>query len=89
MGRFIHALGVGNDDIVQNCFSYHMTPAGMMFENGARAVGASVFPAGTGQTELQVRAASEIGVTAYTGTPDFLKVLLDKSDELSIDLGRI
>ena len=89
MGRFIHALGVGNDDIVQNCFSYHMTPAGMMFENGARAVGASVFPAGTGQTELQVRAASEIGVTAYSGTPDFLKVLLDKSDELSIDLGRI
>ena len=89
MGRFIHALGVGNDDIVQNCFSYHMTPAGMMFENGARAVGASVFPAGTGQTELQVRAASEIGVTAYTGTPDFLKVLLDKSDELNIDLGRI
>ena len=89
MGRFIHALGVGKGDIVQNCFSYHMTPAGMMFENGARAVGASVFPAGTGQTELQVRAASEIGVTAYTGTPDFLKVLLDKSDELSIDLGRI
>lgn len=89
MGRFIYALGVGNGDIVQNCFSYHMTPAGMMFENGARAVGASVFPAGTGQTELQVRAASEIGVTAYSGTPDFLKVLLDKSDELSIDLGRI
>ena len=89
MGRFIYALGVGKGDIVQNCFSYHMTPAGMMFENGARAVGASVFPAGTGQTELQVRAASEIGVTAYSGTPDFLKVLLDKSDELSIDLGRI
>jgi phenylacetate-CoA ligase len=41
-------------DIVQNCFSYHMTPAGMIFENGARAVGATVFPAGTGQTELQV-----------------------------------
>ena len=89
MGRFMHALGIGKEDIVQNCFSYHMTPAGMMFENGARAVGASVFPAGTGQTELQVRAASEIGVTAYSGTPDFLKVLLDKSDELSIDLSGI
>ena len=89
MGRFMHALGIGKEDIVQNCFSYHLTPAGMMFENGARAVGASVFPAGTGQTELQVRAASEIGVTAYSGTPDFLKVLLDKSDELSIDLSGI
>ena len=89
LGRFIHALGIGNNDIVQNCFSYHMTPAGMMFENGVKTVGATVFPAGIGQSELQVRAASDIGVTAYTGTPDFLKVLLDKADELNIDLSRI
>ncbi|MAB02266.1 MAG: AMP-dependent synthetase, partial [Rhodobacteraceae bacterium] len=52
-------------------------------------VGATVFPAGIGQSELQVRAASDIGVTAYTGTPDFLKVLLDKADELNIDLSKI
>ena len=89
IGRFIHALGIGNGDIVQNCFSYHMTPAGMMFENGARTVGATVFPAGIGQSELQVRAAADIGVTAYTGTPDFLKVLLDKADELKLDLSRL
>jgi len=89
MGRFIHALGIGNSDIVQNCFSYHMTPAGMMFENGARTVGATVFPAGIGQSELQVRAAADIGVTAYTGTPDFLKVLLDKADDLKLDLSRL
>jgi phenylacetate-CoA ligase len=57
MGRFLHALGIGAGDIVQNCFSYHLVPAGMMFENAARAVGAAVLPAGTGQTELQVRAA--------------------------------
>ncbi len=82
MGRFLHALGIGPDDIVQNCFGYHLTPAGMIFENGARAVGASVVPAGTGQTELQVRAAADIGVTAYAGTPDFLKVILDKAAEM-------
>ncbi|WP_207209173.1 phenylacetate--CoA ligase family protein [Loktanella sp. IMCC34160] len=82
MGRFLHAAGVGAADIVQNCFGYHLTPAGMIFENGARAVGAAVLPAGTGQTELQVRAAADIGTTAYAGTPDYLKVILDKADEM-------
>ena len=86
MGRFLHALGIGAEDIVQNCFGYHPTPAGMIFENGARAVGASVVPAGTGQTELQVRAAADIGVTAYAGTPDFLKVILDKAGEMGESL---
>ncbi len=89
MGRFLHASGIGKDDIVQNCFSYHLTPAGMMFENGAAAVGASVFPAGTGQTELQAQAAADLGVTAYAGTPDYLKVILDKGAEMGLDLSRI
>jgi phenylacetate-CoA ligase len=88
-GRFLHAAGIGSSDIVQNCFSYHLTPAGMMFENGARAVGAKVFPAGTGQTELQVQAAADIGVTAYAGTPDYLKMILDKADEMGVDLSKI
>ena len=86
MGRFLHAAGVGKSDIVQNCFGYHLTPAGMIFESGARAVGATVLPAGTGQTELQARAAHDIGVTAYAGTPDFLKVILDKADQMGLSL---
>jgi phenylacetate-CoA ligase len=89
LGRFLHACGIGEGDIVQNCFGYHLTPAGMMFENGARAVGAAVLPAGTGQTELQVRAAHDVGVTAYAGTPDYLKVILDKAEEMGLDLSRI
>ncbi|HDR28206.1 phenylacetate--CoA ligase family protein [Rhodovulum sp.] len=89
LGRFLHACGIGQDDIVQNCFGYHLTPAGMMFENAARAVGAAVLPAGTGQTELQARAAHDVGVTAYAGTPDYLKVILDKADEMGLDLSRI
>ncbi|WP_172300045.1 phenylacetate--CoA ligase family protein [Pseudoruegeria sp. HB172150] len=84
--RFLHAAGIGPGDIVQNCFSYHMTPAGMMFENGAHAVGATVFPAGTGQTELQARAAHDLGVTAYAGTPDYLKAIIDKADEIGLEL---
>lgn len=86
-GRFLHAAGLGPSDIVQNCFGYHLTPAGHMFENGARAVGASVLPAGTGQTELQVRAAADIGCTAYAGTPDYLGVILEKADEMGVSLG--
>jgi phenylacetate-CoA ligase len=86
MGRFLHAAGIGAGDIVQNCFGYHLTPAGMIFESGARAVGAAVLPAGVGQTELQVRAAADIGCTAYAGTPDYLKVILDKAEETGVEL---
>ncbi|MDE9450415.1 phenylacetate--CoA ligase family protein [Aliiroseovarius sp. Z3] len=86
MGRFLHACGIGADDIVQNCFGYHLTPAGMIFENGAQAVGATVLPAGVGQTELQVRAAADIGTTAYAGTPDYLKIILDRADADGVKL---
>lgn len=85
-GRFLYAAGIGASDIVQNCFGYHLTPAGMMFENGARAVGAKVLPAGTGQTELQVQAAADIGCTTYAGTPDYLKVILEKADQMGAEL---
>ena len=87
--RALNAAGIGKGDIVQNCFSYHFTPAGMLSEQGVLAVGATVFPAGTGQTELQARAASEIGVTAYIGVPDFLQIILEKGDELGLDLSNI
>jgi len=89
LGRFLHAAGIRAEDVVQNCFSYHLTPAGMMFESGAKAVGATSFPAGTGQTEQQAIAAVQLGVTAYAGTPDYLKVILDKGAELGLDMRRI
>ncbi len=86
MGRFLHAAGIGAGDVVHNCFGYHLTPAGMIFESGARAVGATVLPAGTGQTELQVTAARDVGSTAYAGTPDYLKVILEKADAMRVEL---
>ncbi|UWQ33007.1 phenylacetate--CoA ligase family protein [Leisingera sp. M527] len=86
MGRFLNAAGIGRGDVVQNCFGYHLTPAGMIFENGARAVGAAVLPAGTGQTELQVTAARDVGATSYAGTPDYLKVILDKAGAMGVEL---
>jgi phenylacetate-CoA ligase len=86
LGRFLHATGIGEGDVVQNCFGYHLTPAGLMFESAAEAVGATVLPAGTGQTELQARAAHDVGATAYAGTPDYLQAILEKADALSLKL---
>ena len=88
-GRFLKALNIGKGDLVQNCFAYHFTPAGMMFESAARAVGATVLPAGTGQTELQATAMASMGVTAYAGTPDYLKAILEKGDEMGLDMSRV
>lgn len=88
-GRFLHAAGIGADDIIQNTFSYHFTPAGMMFDNAAAAVGATVFAAGPGQTQLQAQAAAAMGVTAYAGTPDYLNSILLAGDEAGLDLSSI
>ena len=83
MGRALFAAGVRKGDLVHNTFSYHFTPAGAMLESGARAIGCTVFPAGVGQTELQVQAISRVFArTSYVGTPSFLSILLDKAAEL-------
>lgn len=87
--RFARALWAGGlrpGDVVLNCFAYHLTPAGLMFDSGARALGASVVPGGVGNSEAQAIAAADLGVTAYAGTPDFLKVLMEKAAELGREL---
>ncbi|MEM1297912.1 MAG: AMP-binding protein [Pseudomonadota bacterium] len=87
--RFARALWAGGlrpGDVVLNCFAYHLTPAGLMFDSGARALGATVVPGGVGNTEAQALAAADLGVTAYAGTPDFLKVLMEKAAELGREL---
>lgn len=84
--RALHAAGFRSGEIVHNCFSYHFTPAGMMFDAGARALGCAVVPAGVGQTELQVEVMAHVRPQGYIGTPSFLKLILDKGDELGADL---
>jgi phenylacetate-CoA ligase len=88
-GRAFHAAGLRKGDLLHNCFAYHLTPAGHMAENGARAVGAAVFPGGVGNTEAQVQAAAHLKPDAWAGTPDFLKVILDKAAETGADLSSI
>ncbi len=87
--RALYAAGFRAGDIVHNAFSYHFTPAGMMLEAGARALGCAVFPAGVGQTELQVEAMTAIRPAGYVGTPSFLNILLDKADETGADVSSL
>jgi phenylacetate-CoA ligase len=85
MGRALFAAGFRRGDLVHNTFSYHFTPAGMMMDLGAQAIGCAVFPAGIGQAELQVAAIADLKPVGYAGTPSFLKILLEKAHELKVD----
>ncbi|MBS0543208.1 MAG: AMP-binding protein [Proteobacteria bacterium] len=84
LARALHAAGFRAGDLVHNTFSYHFTPAGSMMETAAHALGCTVFPAGVGQTEQQVAAIADLQPNAYVGTPSFLRILLDKADELGV-----
>ena len=84
-GQALADLGVGGDDVVLNCFGYHLSPAGAMLEQGARSVGAAVVAGGIGNQDLQARAIADLGVTAYTGLPSYLKALLEAFDRLAAD----
>ncbi|WP_341992666.1 phenylacetate--CoA ligase family protein [Azorhizobium sp. AG788] len=84
--RALHAAGFRTGEIVHNCFSYHLTPAGSMIESGAHALGCAVVPGGVGQTDLQLRAIADIRPHGYGGTPSFLKILLDKAREEGSDI---
>ena len=83
--RALHAAGFRKGDLVHNSFSYHLTPGGWILDDGARALGCTVFPAGVGQTEIQARAVAAMKTQAYCGTPSFLRTLLEKCDELGLD----
>ena len=87
--RALFAAGFRKGEVVHNAFSYHLTPGGWMLHSGARALGCAVIPAGIGNTEQQVQAIDQLQPDGFCGTPDFLKVLLDKAVELELDAGNI
>lgn len=80
----LRAAGIGGGDVVLNCFSYHLSPAGAMFEEAALALGATVIPAGVGNQDLQVQTAAAVGATAYTGLPSYLRALVEKAAALGL-----
>jgi phenylacetate-CoA ligase len=85
-GRPMYAAGVRPGGLLQNCFSYHFTPAAFMVEGGAARIGCTVIPAGSGQTEMQVQAISELRPDTYVGTPSFLKIIIEKAQEMGADI---
>ncbi len=86
MARAIFAAGFRPGELIHNSFSYHFVPAGSMMETGAHAMGCTVFPGGTGQTEQQVQAMRELAPAGYIGTPSFLKIIVEKAEELGLSL---
>ncbi|MDT8989869.1 AMP-binding protein [Curvibacter sp. APW13] len=86
MARAIFAAGFRPGELIHNCFSYHFVPAGSMMETGAHALGCTVFPGGTGQTEQQVQAMRELQPAGYIGTPSFLRIIVEKAAELGVAL---
>ena len=87
--RALFAAGFRQGDLVHNAFSYHMTPGAFIMESGAHALGCTVFPAGTGQTEQQLQAIDEIRPDGYTGTPSFLRILVEKAVEAGSDFSSL
>lgn len=86
MARAIYAAGFRPGELIHNCFSYHFVPAGSMMETGAHALGCTVFPGGTGQTEQQVQAMRDLKPAGYIGTPSFLKIIVEKAAEMGVPL---
>lgn len=84
--RALFAAGFRRGDLLHNGFSYHFTPAGSMIEQGALALGCTVFPGGVGQTEQQVQVIAELGPAGYAGTPSFLEIILERADALGAPL---
>ena len=89
MARPLFAAGFRSGDILQNCFSYHFTPAGSMVEGGALKLGCAVIPAGVGQTEMQVQAIAALKPNGYVGTPSFLRIIVEKALETGADVSSL
>ncbi|HTP61968.1 MAG TPA: AMP-binding protein [Burkholderiales bacterium] len=87
--RALYAGGFRAGDLVANTFAYHFTPAGSMLETGALAIGCTVLPSGTGQTEMQVAAIRDLRIAAYIGTPSFLKLIVEKAAETGSDISSL
>lgn len=86
IARALFAAEFRKGDLVHNCFAYHFSPAGSMFETGAHALGCTVFPGGTGQTEQQVQAIADLRPDGYVGTPSFLRIIVEKADEMGVKI---
>ncbi len=76
------AAGFRKGDVVANTFTYHMSPAGILFHEAIRDCGATAVPMGTGNTEIQLQTMRDLKVTGFVGTPTFLLTIIRRAEEL-------
>ncbi|MCK6389802.1 MAG: AMP-binding protein [Azonexus sp.] len=89
LARVLYAAGFREGELIHNCFSYHFTPGAYLMEGGARKLGCAVFPGGVGQTEQQVQAMVDLRPDGYVGTPSFLRIIVEKAEELGADISSL
>jgi phenylacetate-CoA ligase len=76
------AAGFRKGDVATNTFTYHMSPAGILFHEAISDCGATVVVAGTGNTDLQIQILRECKVSAFVGTPSFLNTVIKRAEEM-------
>ena len=86
--KAFYAAGFRKGDIVQNCFAYHLSPGGRMFEEALVHLGCPVIPAGPGNTDIQVKVMHDLKATGYVGTPSFLITIVKRAEELGYNFKR-
>ena len=86
--KSFYAAGFRRGDVVINTFTYHMSPAGILFHEALRDCGATVVVTGTGNTEIQIQTMHDLKVTGFVGTPTFLMTLIKRAEEMGYDFRR-
>jgi len=86
--KSFYAAGFRKGDIVINTFTYHMSPAGILFHEALRDCGATVVVTGTGNTEIQIQTMYALKVTGFVGTPSFLMTIIKRAEEIGHDFRR-
>ncbi|MCL5126303.1 MAG: AMP-binding protein [Deltaproteobacteria bacterium] len=75
----------GKGQIVMNTWSYHISPGGFMVDQMLRNMGCTVFPAGPGNTDLQLEIMQNLRVSGFVGTPSFLYAIIQKAEKRGLD----
>jgi phenylacetate-CoA ligase len=86
--RSFFAAGFRKGDIVVNTFTYHQSPAGILFHEGLRQCGATVVVMGTGNTDVLIKAMLDLKISGFLGTPTFLTSVIKKAEEMGYDFSR-
>jgi phenylacetate-CoA ligase len=84
--RVASSAGVVESDRVQMAFLYGMFTGGWGMHYGIERIGATVFPAGSGNTERHLMMLQDFGTTALVGTPSYALYLAEMAEKAGIDV---